>query len=39
MHDSNNALLLRIFLTESDRWGYQPLYEAIDDSVVGPIAK
>lgn len=29
MQIPENALLLRIFLGESDRWQHQPLYEAI----------
>jgi uncharacterized protein len=29
MHLPHEALLLRIFLGESDRWHHQPLYEAI----------
>ena len=29
MHLPHDALLLRIFLGESDRWKHQPLYEAI----------
>ncbi|HEY5036220.1 MAG TPA: DUF190 domain-containing protein [Chthoniobacterales bacterium] len=29
MQVPENALLLRIFLGESDRWQHQPLYEAI----------
>jgi PII-like signaling protein len=29
MHLPENALLLRIFIGESDRWHHQPLYEAI----------
>lgn len=29
MQIPENALLLRIFLGESDRWKHQPLYEAI----------
>ncbi len=29
MHLPKEALLLRIFLGESDRWQHQPLYEAI----------
>jgi PII-like signaling protein len=29
MHLPHEAMLLRIFIGESDRWGRQPLYEAI----------
>src|SRR5438128_9683198 len=29
MHLPNDAVLLRIFIGESDRWRHQPLYEAI----------
>src|SRR5437667_10061978 len=29
MHLPHDALLLRIFIGESDRWQHQPLYEAI----------
>src|SRR5204863_7664759 len=29
MHLPQEAMLLRIFLGESDRWNHQPLYEAI----------
>jgi uncharacterized protein len=29
MHLPHDALLLRIFIGESDRWEHQPLYEAI----------
>ncbi|HVU07962.1 MAG TPA: DUF190 domain-containing protein [Verrucomicrobiae bacterium] len=29
MHIPHDAMLLRIFLGESDRWHHQPLYEAI----------
>src|SRR5438445_9033997 len=29
MHLPNDAVLLRIFIGESDRWKHQPLYEAI----------
>ncbi len=29
MHLPKDALLLRIFIGESDRWKHQPLYEAI----------
>jgi uncharacterized protein len=29
MHLPHDAMLLRIFLGESDRWKHQPLYEAI----------
>jgi len=29
MHLPHDALLLRIFLGESDRWEHKPLYEAI----------
>src|SRR6059058_1068170 len=29
MHLPEDAALLRIFVGESDRWNYQPLYEAI----------
>jgi uncharacterized protein len=29
MHIPEDAVLLRIFLGESDRWHHQPLYEAI----------
>src|SRR5436309_11638306 len=29
MHLPHEAMLLRIFLGESDRWKHQPLYEAI----------
>src|SRR5512142_716634 len=29
MHLPNDALLLRVFIGESDRWKHQPLYEAI----------
>jgi PII-like signaling protein len=29
MHIPEDALLLRIFIGESDRWEHQPLYEAI----------
>jgi hypothetical protein len=29
MHLPHDAMLLRIFLGESDRWHHQPLYEAI----------
>src|SRR3954467_1250476 len=29
MHLPQDAMLLRIFLGESDRWKHQPLYEAI----------
>jgi PII-like signaling protein len=29
MHLPHEALLLRIFIGESDRWHHQPLYEAI----------
>ena len=29
MHLPNEAVLLRIFIGESDRWKHQPLYEAI----------
>jgi len=29
MHLPHDAMLLRIFIGESDRWGHQPLYEAI----------
>jgi hypothetical protein len=29
MHIPTEAMLLRIFLGESDRWEHQPLYEAI----------
>jgi uncharacterized protein len=29
MHLPHEAMLLRIFLGESDRWNHQPLYEAI----------
>ncbi len=29
MHIPHEAVLLRIFLGESDRWHHQPLYEAI----------
>ena len=29
MHLPQDALLLRIFIGESDRWHHQPLYEAI----------
>ena len=29
MHLPHEALLLRIFIGESDRWNHQPLYEAI----------
>src|SRR6201981_1108720 len=29
MHLPHDAMLLRIFLGESDRWGHKPLYEAI----------
>jgi uncharacterized protein len=29
MHIPNEAVLLRVFLGESDRWHHQPLYEAI----------
>jgi len=29
MHIPHDAVLLRVFLGESDRWRHQPLYEAI----------
>ena len=29
MEIPNDSMLLRIFIGESDRWGHQPLYEAI----------
>jgi PII-like signaling protein len=29
VHLPNDAMLLRIFIGESDRWKHQPLYEAI----------
>jgi len=29
MHPPHDAMLLRIFIGESDRWKHQPLYEAI----------
>jgi len=29
MHLTHDAMLLRIFIGESDRWKHQPLYEAI----------
>jgi uncharacterized protein len=29
MNSSTEAILLRIYLSESDRWGHKPLYEAI----------
>ncbi len=29
MHLPNDAILLRVFIGESDRWKHQPLYEAI----------
>src|SRR5258708_19557556 len=29
MHLPHDAMLLRIFIGESDRWKHQPLYEAI----------
>jgi PII-like signaling protein len=29
MHIPENAVLLRIFIGESDRWNHRPLYEAI----------
>ncbi len=29
MHLPHDAMLLRIFIGESDRWNHQPLYEAI----------
>ena len=29
MHLPNDAMLLRIFIGESDRWKHQPLYEAL----------
>ena len=29
MHLPHEAMLLRIFLGESSRWGHQPLYEAL----------
>ena len=29
MHLPHDAMLLRIFIEESDRWNHQPLYEAI----------
>jgi len=29
MHLPHEAMLLRVFLGESDRWNHQPLYEAI----------
>jgi PII-like signaling protein len=29
MQIPNDAVLLRIFIGESDRWGHKPLYEAI----------
>ena len=29
MHLPNDAVLLRVFIGESDRWKHQPLYEAI----------
>jgi hypothetical protein len=29
MHLPHEAMLLRIFIGESDRWNHQPLYEAI----------
>ena len=29
MHLPNDAMLLRVFIGESDRWKHQPLYEAI----------
>ena len=29
MQNPHDALLLRIYLGESDKWGHQPLYEAI----------
>lgn len=29
MHLPHDAMLLRIFISESDRWGHKPLYEAL----------
>ena len=39
MQIPNDAILLRIFLGESDKWQHKPLYEAIGHQLVSALAK